>query len=430
MFECERLILPNGLRIIITPMSNSSTITSMVMVLGGSRFESKEKRGISHFMEHMFFKGGVKYPTAFDLAKLVDAVGGRRNASTGKEDVMYFVKHGASCGNLGLDILADMIIGGSFPEEELRKEQKVVLEEFNMRKDDPEVNLFDSFPEYLIYGDHPLGNSPIGTRETIQKITRNDLFEYRNTFYKPNNMVISVAGNINAQNFLQEIQDRFGRMTPGPVPEWRLFDGIRIKNNRVFTLPRKEMEQAVMILAVHGMGYQHRDYLPLHVLISLLGSGESSRLFQEIREKKGLVYGIYSGGEMYKESGLVLSQWETSNENIEKSLRVVIDEYEKIKQYGIEEEGLKRVKGMIIGSKEMSCENNGYLAREYGQDELMLGRVITFDEFCKIINEVTQDDVLRLARTYLKTEKLKVAMAAEEKYCDKEKLEKILENAQ
>ena len=429
MFECERHVLPNGLRVIFTPMANSSTIASVITITGGSRFEPKEKNGIFHFMEHMFFQGGTKYPAAFDISKLVDSVGGEKNAFTAKESVTYFVKHEASCEILGIDILADMIIGGNLPEEELEKERKVIMEEFKMGKDAPEVTLFDSFPEKLFYGNHPLGSSVIGTKKTIKNITRNDLITFRNAFYKPNNMVISVAGNINKQVFLQEIQGRFGAMTSGPVPEWNLFDESQMKNNRVFILPRKEMEQAIIVLAVPVTGYEHRDYFSIFVLLSLLGSGDSSRLLQEVREKRGLVYVIGSGGEVYKESGVAFSQWETSGENIEKSLKVVMDEYEKIRQNGAEEEELNKVKNMLIRSEKMDCEDSYYVAGEHGQDELMFGKVIAFNEFCETINGITKDDILRVARTYLGPEKLKVAMTSEEKYCKKEKLQKILEKA-
>jgi len=429
MFECQRVTLPNGLHVVLTPMANSSTITTWIMVWGGSRFEERRKAGISHVMEHMFFKGGLKYPTALELANLIASVGGKRNAMTGKEDVLYFVKHGSSRGNLGIDVLADMIINGSFPEEELTKEREVVLEEYEMNYDDPGSNLYQSFPKHLCYGNHPLGEPIIGTKETILSITRNDLFEYKNRSYNPNKMVVSVAGNINAGDFLKEIEDRFGLLAPGPALEWNLFNESQIPSEKVFILPLQKKEQAIIFLVTPSIGYLHSDYFLLDILTDMIGLGESSRLFQELREKNPLVYSISSIFETLRETGNVLSNWATSNKNIEKSLSMVLDVYQKIAERGVDEEELSRCKSMLIGAKEMNFESSSYISHEYGQDEFLFGKVIDFDEYKKIVNAVTTDEILRVARAYLRPERLKIAMTAQERFCDKDKLLKILEKA-
>ena len=429
MIECERHVLPNGLKVIITPITHSSTITSMILVLGGSRFEKKEKAGISHFMEHMFFQGGVKYPTSFAADKLIDSIGGECEALTEKEVVIYYVKHGSSCGNLGLDILEDMLMHARFPEKELEKERKVVLEELGKGEDDVATLLFESIDKHLLYGNHPLGVPILGTRNTIKNFKKSDLFEYRNTFYKPNNMVISVAGNVNPEDILRDVQSRFGSMIPGPVPEMILFEESQIKKNRVFVQPLKQTKRAVITLVAPGMVHKHPDYFPMQVLISILGDGMSSRLHQELRENRGLVYGIQSFGEVFREIGTIYSHWETSAENTEKTLGLVMNEYQKLREDRVENEELQRFKDKLTKSREMKREKSEYFAGEFGQDELMFGRIICFDEYCRIINAVTKDDILRLARTYLGPEKLKVAIAAEKKYCKKEKIQKILENA-
>ncbi|OHA05110.1 MAG: hypothetical protein A2934_05105 [Candidatus Sungbacteria bacterium RIFCSPLOWO2_01_FULL_47_10] len=429
MFECERHILSNGLRVVAVPVAHAPTISVIVFVRGGSRVDSKEKMGLAHFMEHIFFKGGKKYKTSLDIAHAVEECGGVNNAATGKEEISFYVKHGVSAGNLGFDVLEDMLCHSRFPEEEIEREKNVVLEELRRDLDNPPQLLFKSMFERVFFPNHPLGYPIIGNEETIWSISRNDLLRYQTAYYRPNNMVISVAGNIRGDAIFNEAERRFGSMVPAEISRWAPFDRHQSPGERICLVPRREKEQAGIVLASPAPGYGNEDEYALYVLLALLGGGQSSRLWQDVRETRGLAYGIGTSNVFYQEAGYTITMWGTRNSAIAKSIEVVLAEYKKIREKYIEDGELAFVKKFLIGRREVRFEESDEVAEEYGENELLLGRAVSFEEFKEKINMVTKEDIKRAASAYLGPDDLKIGLVAQERYCKNEMLNDLLMRA-
>lgn len=429
MSSYERFVLPNGLRIIITPRQTSTKISTWLFVRGGSRTESKEKSGISHFMEHMFFKGGKKYPNPFQLKVALDRVGAVCNATTSKESVQFYVTHTSSCGLLGLDVLEDMIIHATFPEHEIELERGAVQEEFRLIFDDPSAVVSVCGPQNLLFGEHPLGYEISGTPETIAEFNITDLAKYRTNFFTANNIVLSVAGNISVTHFIQEVEKRFGAMRTGAVPEWLPFDRAFVPNKRTWLMPRKEKTTATIEILSLGPGYTHQDRLTCLLLTTILGGCWSSRVYQELREEKGLVYDVGVIPHMYAETGQIVGSIGTSHETIAESITRMLNAYKKIREQYISEEELERAKGFVTGFLDMAFEESEKAAEMYGIDEARFSQPTPLDERKKRILAITKHDILRVAQTYLAPSDIKIAMAAQEEYCNEHELETLLESA-
>ncbi|MBI2637460.1 MAG: insulinase family protein [Candidatus Sungbacteria bacterium] len=427
LFDCKRFEFSNGLRAVITPIRHMFGVTASLTVRGGTRTETLDTVGVSHAMEHMFFKGGKRYPSSLALAQAVESSGGDHNAFTSKETVAFCVQYGSFKRNLGLRVLEDMIIYGKYTEEELEKEKTAIKSEYRDDFDDMDKVLLRKLCKKLLFGEHPLGYFYKESEKTIARLTTGDLVRYKEQFYKANNLVISVVGNVSADATIKDIERRFGKLERGSVPSWQRFLPEHVPEERVLVFPRKKKKEATIILASPACGYSDADDYAFDIFSTILGEGMGSRLFQRFRDKDGLGYSIDSYTDQYLETGFLLTLLKTDHANIERSIAAVLEEYKKISDEGISDAELRNTKSYLIG-KSMVGLNGRELSLGYGSDMALLGEPCTISEYAKGIRAVKKEDVLRVARMYLDQTKIKLGICAEEQYCNEARFIEMLQN--
>lgn len=387
----KRYTYQNGVRIVLENIPTVRSVAIGVWIGTGSRNETEQNNGISHFLEHMFFKG-TKTRTAREIAESFDSIGGQVNAFTSKEYTCYYAKVLDTHAEFALEVLADMFFNSTFVEEELDKEKKVVLEEIKMYEDTPDDIVHDLLSK-AIYKDHSLGFPILGTEETLTTFTGDSLRTYMSDFYTPENVVISVAGNI-GEDFIGKVEKYFGQ-----------FDGKQKETSSqkpVFHANRiakkKDTEQAHLCLGYQGLPVGHEDIYSLIVMNNILGGSMSSRLFQEVREQRGLAYSIFSYHSAFKDSGIITIYGGTGADQLELLLETIHETLEKLQQDGITEKELNNSKEQLKGSLMLSLESTNSRMSRNGKNELLLKKHRSLDEIISEIDKVTKDSVDRIAR--------------------------------
>jgi predicted Zn-dependent peptidase len=417
-----RTVLPNGLRLIISPMPSFASATVLLMVGAGSRYETKENNGVSHFLEHMAFKGTEKRPTAMDISSIIDGVGGEFNAFTGKETTGYYVKAGANNVELAIDLLSDMMQHSQLDAEELDKERGVIIEEINMYEDMPIRKIGDIY-ETLLYGDTPMGWDIAGTKEVINAIKREDIVGYMQHLYSPHNMTVIVAGGVDTQEVQEMVAKHMGSMNR--------FDTI--KCNKVIDsqqkpavlVREKNTEQVHIAVGVRTVPLEHKDRYALDVLAAVFGGGMSSRLFHEVREKRGLAYYVRTSSDSYTDCGTLVTTAGVDPKRINDAIKVILEEHAKIKETGvITEEELIKAKEFIKGHFVLELEDSRAVASFYGDEELLESTIESPEEANAHIDRVTIDELSAVANKYIINETLNLAVIG--KVDGKESFEDLL----
>jgi predicted Zn-dependent peptidase len=382
----------NGVRIVLENIPTVRSVAIGIWIGTGSRNETPELNGISHFLEHMFFKG-TKTRTAREIAESFDSIGGQVNAFTSKEYTCYYAKVLDTHASFALEVLADMFFNSTFDEEELLKEKNVVFEEIKMYEDTPDDIVHDLLSK-AVYKDHPLGYPILGTEKTLQTFTGETLKQYMANTYTPENVVISVAGNI-SESFIKEVETYFGSYqgkvtkTPEKTP---IFYTNQISR-------KKETEQAHLCIGYKGLKVGHEDIYSLIVLNNILGGSMSSRLFQEVREQRGLAYSVFSYHSAYLDSGIVNIYGGTGASQLNVLFDTIQETLEKLKTNGITEKELQNSKEQLKGSLMLSLESTNSRMSRNGKNELLLGRHRSLDEIVEEIDQVTKESVDRMANT-------------------------------
>lgn len=382
----EKHTCKNGVRIILENIPNVRSVAIGIWVLIGSRNESEEDRGISHFVEHMMFKG-TETRSPQDIAESFDSIGGQVNAFTSKEYTCYYARVVDTHKQYALDILTDMFFNSVFDEEELEREKQVVLEEIKMYEDTPDDHVHDLLSE-ASFGDHPLGKSIIGTSDHVNSFNREKLIDYVNSTYNPNNIVVSIAGNVD-EGFIKEVEAQFELLNREQKTE-QLEKPIFLENEII--LP-KDVEQAHLCLGFNGLAVDDENMSSLLVLNNALGGGMSSRLFQEVREKRGLAYSVYSYHRTYLDSGLLTIYAGTGKERQDELNETIQNIIEDIKNNGLTEKELNNSKEQFKGNNILRLESTNSRMSRNGRNELMLRKHRTLDDIIKEINEVNDDTV-------------------------------------
>jgi predicted Zn-dependent peptidase len=409
--------LDSGLRAVVVPMAVPS-VTALVMVKVGSRNEPKDLRGVSHLVEHMVFKGTKKYPTALKLASAVDAVGASFNAFTSKEYTGFYIKAASVHLDLALTVLAELIFRPLLDQEQLRREKRVVLEEINMIEDQPMRKVGDYF-ERLLYGTSSLGWEVIGSKQTVSKMGRTDLVKHMKQWYGPENMVLGVAGDArrieNGKRKIENLVEKhFG--IKGQVS--RRIDKQEGKRDRFPAEQRKpkvkvynkETEQAHFCLGMKGLPRGHKDRYVAAVLSTILGGNMSSRLFHEIRERRGLAYYVRTSLGIYQDTGSLVTQAGVGIRNLVEAAKLTIKAYHKISKGVLVHQGeLKRAKDYLRGRLIIDLEDSQEVASLFGRSLLLEERVRTPEEVVAGIERVTKEDVGRVAEKLLVKERLNLA---------------------
>ncbi|WP_366921729.1 insulinase family protein [Metallumcola ferriviriculae] len=383
--------LANGVRVVTEEIPSVHSAAVGIWIGCGSRDESEQQLGLSHFLEHMFFKG-TKNRTAKQIAEQLDAVGGHLNAFTTKEYTCLYAKVVAEHLGLAIEVLSDMYFNSLFAELDLAKEKKVVLEEIKMYEDSPDELVHDLFSE-TVWQDHPLGRPILGSAESVSSLGKDQVIEYLYKQYVPENTVLAVAGNIKHHEVVNRLDDVFG--------QFRRNGGKRLMSPAVFQARSrnfaKDTEQLQICLGVPGLSQDDKDIYALYALNNMLGGGLSSRLFQEIREERGLAYSIYSYHTSYSDTGLFTIYAGTSPENYQELIEVILKEIYSFKNKGVTEVELQRTKDQIKGNLLLGMENVSSRMSRLGKTELSFDRVVTAEEIVKEINTVTRQDIHMVA---------------------------------
>ena len=398
---------PNGLRLITVPMEHTKAATVLVMAGTGSRYETKDINGISHFLEHMMFKGTEKRPGYLDISMELDAIGAEYNAFTSKEYTGYYAKAGVENFDQILDIESDIFLNSKFDLEEIEKERGVIIQEINMNFDNPMRHIGDMYEE-LVYGDQPLGWNIAGTKEIILAMKPEKIREYFNTHYFAKNTVVAVAGNIDPEKVKSQVEKHFGYireqslLKPLPVQIKQDKPGLKILN--------KKTDQAHINLGVRGYDMFHPKKEALSLMAVILGGGMSSRLFVEVREKRGLAYYVKAGSDSYLDAGDFSAWAGLEKTKLHSALEVILEEFRKFKKEKVSETELKKAKDQVKGHMAISFETSDDLASYYATQELLKHEIFTPEEKFEKINAVTIEDIWEAANDIFKDEKLNLAI--------------------
>jgi predicted Zn-dependent peptidase len=402
----ERQTLGNGLRLLTAPMPQAQSVSCFVMLAAGSRYETRETSGIAHFAEHMFFKGTERRPTARDIAGEVDAIGGEINAFTSKEYTGYYVKCAAEHRDVALDVLVDMLRNSKFDAEEIDREKGVIIEEMNMYFDTPR-DFIDGVYEELVYGDHPLGWDIIGRKETVQGATRDTFLDYVGHWYKPGRMVVGVGGQL-GDGLAERVEKLLGDLpdapTGSPLPALGAVNGSPV---RVHT---KASDQAHICLGVRSRSLDDPDRYVLMVLSTVLGGGMSSRLFTEVRERRGLAYYVYAMNHSYTDAGSLYARAGVDIERIDDAVSTVAAELKRIAEEAVPEDELRKAKNFAKGRFVLQIESPHGLIMFGLRREVLEGRAPEPEEVLAGVEAVTAADVQRVAQEVIGENALRLAV--------------------
>jgi predicted Zn-dependent peptidase len=405
----NRTVLANGLRVLTIPMPSFESATVMAMVGAGSRYEGRLNSGISHFLEHMAFKGTQKRPSAMEISSLIDGMGGEFNASTGKEVTAFYIKSASNKIELSLDVLSDMLMNSKFDSAEIEKEKGVIIEEINMIEDNPMRDIGDVY-ERLIYGDTPLGWNISGEKDVIRKTTREDFLNYMKNLYSPHNMTVVFAGGIENEKAIELAEKYLGGMQHFDVLRYKKYEEKQIKP-RLF-IKTKKTEQAHLAIGFRTVNTNHPDKFPLEVLAAVLGGGMSSRLFHEVREKRGLGYYVSTSSDCYQDAGSIVSAAGIDPKKVREAITVILEEHKKIRnsKFEIRNSELKKAKEYMKGHMVLGLENSRSVAYYYASQELLEKRIDNPDQAMRKIDAVTVEQIEEVGKKYFVERGLNMAI--------------------
>jgi predicted Zn-dependent peptidase len=393
--QYERKRLDNGLRLLIAPMPGMRSASISLFFTVGSRYESNAIAGISHFIEHMLFKGAQKYPSARHISEAIEGVGGIFNASTGKELTNYTARMPGEHLLAVLDVLADMVRHPLFDRLEIEKERSVIIEELSSTRDDPQEWVSLLIDE-AIWPRLPLGRDDAGYVETVAKIKRKQMLDYLDENYRPNSLIISVAGNIDPTKVSRAVESLFGEWQPHDLKSW-IECQPPIDASPVI-LVEKETEQVNLCLGTLGIAYSSPDYYTLMLINAILGDGMSSRLFQAVREEQGLAYDIGSYFNSYAETGSFVVSAGVDPSQVEPAIQAIMRELTRICKTPVPVDELDRVKTYVKGGIVLGLEGTHQVASWLGSHESLRGKIFDINEIIAKVEAVTPSDIQRVAQ--------------------------------
>ena len=396
--------LSNGIRVVSETLPKSRALSIGVWVKVGSRHEPKEIGGVSHFIEHMFFKGTQKRK-AKDIATEIDSLGGEMNAFTSQENTTYYVKVLDEHLETAIDILSDILLGSKFDPAEMEKERKVILEEIKGVEDTPDDYIHELFTG-TVWADNSLGRPILGTKDTIKSLNHTDILTYIDNYYSPREIVISVAGNFEHSQLIGLLDNAFGKLSRSGIPKEEVAPGF----NRAIMVRKKQLEQAQVCLGCKGLHYTHDDRFGIMALNTLLGNSMSSRLFQEVREQNALAYSIYSYVTAYRDTGLLTIYAGTDPANTLQAIELIVKELRKIRDEGITPAEETRVRNQIKGNLVLSLESSNSHMSRIARQEIYFGKYLSVDDTIKAIDKVTAEQIQRIARQLFTRESLSLSI--------------------
>jgi predicted Zn-dependent peptidase len=421
MDKYKKIRLSNKSILLTVPDSGAKTTTALFIFKTGSRHENKQNNGISHFLEHMFFKGSKKYPNTLVLASALDALGCEFNAFTSKEYTGYFVKAATNKLNKALDILGDMMLNPRLDTKEIKREKGVIIEELNMYQDNPMMHINDVL-ENCLYGDSPAGWDTIGTKENINSFKRSNFVDYLKKQYGSESTNLILAGSLKKQD-IEKGTDILKKMNQGKFQEQALTDDSQKKPKikAVF----KNIDQVVLALAVRTFPINHQEEIAVRLLAFILGGAMSSRLFISLRERKGLAYYVKTGTEFYLDSGYLNTQAGVPTEKTQQAIKIILAEYRRLKNNPVSQKELKKAKDTLEGRITLEMEASDNLANWYGHQVVSRSKIMSPLAFLNRIRKITPSDLQATARHIFVNQGLNLALIGRVKSKDFTKILKL-----
>ncbi|MBI5071557.1 insulinase family protein [Candidatus Falkowbacteria bacterium] len=404
----QKKVLKNGLRFLTSPIPGTEAATILVLCKVGSRYEARESNGVSHFIEHMMFKGTEKRPETIDISRDLDSVGAEYNAFTSRDNTGYFIKIEQDKIELALDMMSDMLRNSKFDEKEIKRESGVISEEIRMYEDNPMMFIEDLLEETM-FGDHPLGWKISGDVATVKSFNRKMMLEYRDKFYQPNNTVLALAGKFD-DKAVALAEKYFGETGVKVKPVFKKFSFSSGESKPKLKIQFKETEQAQLAIGFPGYSHFNPEHYALQILSIILGGYMSSRLFISIREKRGLCYFIRSYANVYEDTGNLVIQSGLDKTRIASAIGAIFEELDKVIRNGVTEEELKRAKECVKGRLVLALEDSSQVADWYAKQELLIGEILTPEEKLKKVFAVTAGDIKKVAKEVMQKNKMSIAL--------------------
>ncbi len=402
----QKTTLDNGLRLITAAMPHTRSVSISFFIGTGSRYETEAHAGISHFIEHLCFKGTSKRPTAKEISTAIEGVGGILNGGTDKELTVYWCKIAQPHFHLALDVLVDMLLCSKFDPAEIEKERQVIIEEIHMGNDSPSQRVAMLIDE-LLWPEHPLGRDIAGNKDSVAAITRDMFLNYLADQYQPSNTVVTIAGDIQHQKIVTAVNQTLGNWTnQQPRPGYAAYKEQPAQRLRVET---RDTEQVQLCLALPGLSLHHPKRFSLDLLNVILGEGMSSRLFTEIRDKLGLAYSIHSYVDHFLDTGSITISAGVETKNLQVAIKAILEELSRLKEI-IPESELVKVKEFSKGRLLLRMEDSRSVAGWMGGQEILTGRILSVDEVMSIVDAITTEELQQLAQELLVTNQLRLAV--------------------
>lgn len=402
-----KTVLPSGIRLVTIPMADNPSVAVLLMVEAGSKYETKEINGISHFLEHMVFKGTPKRPKASEIAKELDGLGAQYNAFTGQEVTGYWVKVDSRHLDAALNIVSDMYLNPLLDEKEMTKEKGVIVEEIRMYKDLPQHHVHEIMNE-LLYGDQPAGWDIAGTEATVKSYTRADLVNYRNQHYVGKKTVVMVAGSFNEKDIVEKVSAAFAGILD--APKKAKLPIIEAQTEPAIAVQHKETDQTHLVIGLRSFSITDKRLPVMHVMSTILGKGMSSRLFTRMRDDLGICYYVRTSHNPSTDHGLLDISAGVDNSRVEEAVREILVQCARLKNELVPPEELKKAKDYISGTTMLELETSEARAEFAGAEELFKGEIETPDAALKKVNAVTAEDIRNLARQIFVNEGLNLAL--------------------
>ncbi len=403
----NKTILKNGLRLITVPMKDNPTVTVLVLVEAGSKYEAKSENGISHFLEHMCFKGTLKRPSAYSISHELDGLGSQSNAFTSQEFTGYYAKSDARHFSKIFDVISDIYLNATLPASEIEKEKGVIVEEINMYEDLPHRHVQEMFM-HLLYGDQPAGWDIAGTRENVKSFNRDNFVSYREKHYVPGKTVVVVSGSVNEEEVRQEVERAFGELHGKEIVN--KVPVVETQSEPKVIGKFKETDQAHLVLGVRTFSIFDKRSRVAGVMATILAGGMSSRLFQKLREEMGVCYYVRSFNESFSDHGFLEVAVGCDTSRVEEVVKVILEEIKKMKDTPVSDEELGRVKEYIVGNMKLELESSDAYASFYGDQEVMRKEILKPEEIEKRIRAVTAEDIQKCAQEILIEKNLNMAI--------------------
>jgi len=396
------------MRVHLVPFSSTQAVTVLVQIKVGSRHEEDKVWGGSHFIEHLMFKGTTRRPKTADISNTLDRYGARYNAYTGKELTGYYVKIAGDKVNIAIDLLHDMIFHSTFKQTEMNRERKVIIEEIKMYDENPIMHI-GTLLEGAMFDGSTLGRDIAGTQQMIKDMKRKDLIAYRDHHYVPSQIVITMAGNV-PKDAMEQLEKTFGRVKEAPLPkDYLTFGDLPERATPRVGRQYKDLKQMQLALAFPAPGRLHKDQYPLKLLAAIMGGGMSSRLFAQVRERRGLCYDIRASSSGYQDVGMFTVSAGLDADRLTEALRVIVGELKKVARNGVTAKELQYIKDNIEGSSQLALENSSAQAEFFGRQELFYGEVLTPEESIAKVRRVRRADIQRVAKEVINFKRLSIA---------------------